>query len=80
MPQRMKSGDLEIDGELYRFVNDEVLPDTGISPETFWAEFESIIHDLSPRNRELLIKRTELQSQINQWHKDHRGKLFDGET
>ena len=80
MPQRMKSGDLEIDGLLYRFVNDEVLPDTGISPETFWAEFESIIHDLSPRNRELLIKRTELQSQINQWHKDHRGKPFDGET
>ena len=76
----MKSGDLEIDGLLYRFVNDEVLPDTGISPETFWAEFESIIHDLSPRNRELLIKRTELQSQINQWHKDHRGKPFDGET
>ena len=50
------------------------------TPEVFWAKFESIIRDFSPRNRELLSKRTELQSQINQWHKDHREKQFDPET
>ena len=80
MSQRIKSGSLEVDRELYQFVNDEVLPDTGISPETFWTGFESIIRDLSPRNRELLLKRSHLQSQINQWHKDHREETFDGKV
>ena len=80
MPQRVQSGDLAIAEEFYKFINDEVLPGTNISPDKFWSEFESVIHDLAPRNRVLLSKRDELQSQINKWHQTHRNEPSDPET
>ena len=80
MPKRVQSGDLAVAEELYKFINDEVLPGTNISPDKFWSEFESVIHDLAPRNRVLLSKRDELQSQINKWHQTHRNEPSDPET
>ena len=80
MSQLIQSGGLGVAEELYRFINDEVLPGTDVSSGTFWSEFESVIHDLAPRNRALLHKRDKLQSEINEWHKDHRDKPFDAEA
>ena len=80
MPQRVQSGDLAIAEELYKFINDEVLPGTNISPDKFWSEFESVIRDLAPRNRVLLSKRDKLQSQIDKWHQTHRNEPSNPET
>ena len=52
----------------------EVLPGTGLSPEAFWSGFAAIVRDLGPRNRALLAERDRLQSAIDRWHRDRRGK------
>ena len=45
---------LKITDELYRFVNDEILKDTNISPEKFWSGFDKSVHEFAPKNKELL--------------------------
>ena len=67
---------LKIIDELYRFVNDEILKDTNISPEKFWSGFDKSVHELAPKNKELLRKRENLQNQINEWHLKNKGKEF----
>ena len=77
MTDRIEAGALQVDKELYDFINDEALPGTGISPEAFWSGFDSVIHDLSPRNRELLATRDELQARIDAWYQEHRDQALD---
>ena len=67
MTDRIEAGALQVDKELYDFINDEALPGTGIAPEAFWSGFDKLIHDLSLRNRELLATRDELQARIDAW-------------
>ena len=43
MTDRIEAGGLQVDKELYDFINDEALPGTGISPETFWSGFDGLI-------------------------------------
>ena len=74
MTDRIEAGALQVDSELYDFINDEALPGTGISPEAFWSGFDRLIHDLSPRNRELLATRDELQARIDAWYQESGGQ------
>ena len=66
-----------ISQDLYRFINQEVLPETGLAPEAFWRQACDLIHRLTPANRDLLEKREHLQRQIDQWHLAHPGHLDD---
>ena len=77
MSQRVQTGGLQVAEGLYNFLTDEAIPGTGLSSDTFWAAMDSIIHDLAPRNRELLAKRDHIQAQIDQWHLDRKGQAFD---
>ena len=58
-------------------VAENMLPDTGIGPGAFWSGFESIIDDLTPKNRALLATRDSLQEQIDAWHLARRGQPHD---
>ncbi|MEH6942250.1 malate synthase G [Bacillus sp. JJ722] len=69
MGEYVKVGNLQVGKELYDFVNNEAIPDSGLTSEQFWVDFEKIITDLTPENRQLLAFRDELQSKINEWHK-----------
>jgi malate synthase len=60
-----------------QFVEGDLLPAIGISPEDFWPGLESIINDLTPVNRALLEKRDEIQRQIDRWHIARRGQAWD---
>ena len=80
MSQRVQTGGLSVAQGLYDFVNNDAIPGTGISNEQFWAALDSIIHDLAPRNRELLAKRDDLQKQIDQWHLSRKGQGFDAQA
>jgi malate synthase len=60
-----------------QFVEGDLLPALGISPEDFWPGLESIINDLTPVNRALLEKRDEIQRQIDRWHIARRGQAWD---
>ncbi len=74
MAQRMDKAGLKVDRQLADFIEGQALPGTGISAADFWAGFSALAHDLAPRNRALLEKRDVLQSQIDDWHRTHRGK------
>ena len=70
-------GDLRVAETLLEFVNRDVLPGTGIESDAFWAGFATIIHDLAPRNRELVALRGQLQSKIDNWHRRNPGPIGD---
>ena len=77
MTARVRKGDLQVAAILHDFVNDEVIPGTGLSADAFWSGLDAVIHDLAPRNRELLGIRDEMQEKIDAWHRDHRDDAFD---
>ncbi|UAT31626.1 malate synthase G [Bacillus badius] len=67
----VKAGSLQVDEQLFQFINNEVLPGTGINDQAFWNGFSSIVSELTPKNRHLLKKRDEMQQKIDNWHKEH---------
>ncbi len=64
---------LKVSETLLTFVNNKLLPDTGISPEKFWEGFDKAVHELAPKNKELILIREDLQKKIDEWHKKNRG-------
>ena len=77
MPNFIKAGNLSIAENLFQFVNSELLRDAPVTPETFWKGFDEAVHDLAPRNRELLDIRQNMQEQIDQWLRDHADGGYD---
>ncbi|MFK0386135.1 malate synthase G [Agrobacterium sp. NPDC090273] len=69
---------LSIDNRLYAFLTEEVLPGTGLDREAFFEGFSGIIHDLSPKNRELLLKRDALQEKLDEWYRQNGAPLDFG--
>ena len=65
---------LKVSEELLHFVNNELLEGTDISPKKFWLEFDKAVHDLAPKNKELLKVRENLQKKIDDWHINNRGR------
>ncbi len=75
--QKIQVGNLRVSQCLHNFINNQALPGTGIEPGNFWQCFSAIIDDLAPRNRALLEKREDFQSQIDDWHVSNRKVGFD---
>ena len=75
MNARIEHSGLSVAAELFHLVNDEIVPGTGIDPDVFWAGFSQIVHDLAPKNRELLEKRRQIQKQLNTWHRQRPGAV-----
>ena len=68
---------LNISPTLKDFVKNELIPGLDISENYFWSSFEKILNEFSLRNKELLLKRTRIQEQINEWHIKNRGLDFN---
>jgi len=62
---------------LHRFVQDQVLPGTGIAPADFWKGFDALVADLAPKNIALLAERDRLQIELDVWHKANPGPIRD---
>ena len=78
MPISYKNvNNLKVAEDLLLFVNNELLKDIGILPEKFWSSFDKIIHELAPKNRELIKIRQDLQKKIDSWHIKNRGKKIE---
>ena len=65
---------LKINTKLLDFVNNEIIPGTNIKSEEFWTSFEKIVHELAPKNKQLIQKREEIQKKIDEWHIKNKGK------
>lgn len=74
---RINAGGLKVDKRLYDFVNNQVLPNTGVDKANFWNGFGEIVSDLAPINKKLLGVRDDMQTQIDEWYKDNQDKLHD---
>ncbi|HWK69063.1 MAG TPA: malate synthase G [Rhizobiaceae bacterium] len=71
MTERAEIAGLRIARQLRDFVEAEALPGTGVDADAFWQDFSAIVHDLAPRNRELLAKRDALQQKIDDWYRSN---------
>ena len=77
MSERVEVGGLRVARCLHDLMEEEIAPDTGIPPESFWRALADIVRDLGPRNRELLHRRDRLQSQIDAWHAERAAHAVD---
>ncbi|CAD5110528.1 malate synthase G [Zestomonas carbonaria] len=77
MTERVHCQRLQVASNFKRFIDDEVLPGTGVAVETFWSGFDALVHDLAPQNRALLAERDRLQSELDAWHRAHPGPVED---
>ncbi len=75
MPINYQSvNNLKVSEKLLNFINNELLKDTKITPEKFWSGFDKAVHELTPKNKELLEIRENLQKKIDDWHIKNKGK------
>src|SRR5260370_36257571 len=68
---------LVVDKVLYDFVNHEAIPGTGVQKRPFWSGFSALVQALAPRNSELLLRRDELPSKSDAWHRQSPGAVFE---
>ena len=80
MKKRVLRYNLSVERSLVDFIENLALPGTGISEDNFWHGLSSLVEQLTPENRALLIKREELQSKIDSWHKARRNMPHDHEA
>ncbi len=73
--QRIQKGSFAIDKILYDFIENEALPLSNVSSDEFWAGFEKIVKDLTPKNKALLARRDDLQAKIDEWHANNTYEL-----
>ena len=71
--QYTKIYNLSVSNKLLNFINEELLKDTNISSEKFWTGFDKVVHELAPRNKELIQIREDLQKKIDAWHIKNKG-------
>jgi len=73
----IKIKNLSVSLELANFVNKELLPNTSISKEKFWNGLDKCVHELAPKNKNLLEFREILQKKIDIWHREKKGKKIN---
>ena len=68
---------LQVATSLHSFIQDKVLPGTGVTPDAFWKGFDAIVADLAPKNIALLAERDRIQTEMDAWHKANPGPIAD---
>ena len=75
MTDRTTVHGLQVASELHRFLEDKVLPATGVDSASFWKGFDALVTDLAPKNIALLAERDRLQTELDGWHKANPGPI-----
>src|SRR5215470_2114830 len=73
----VRIGSLSVVKALHEFIAQEAAPGTSISAEAFWSGFAELLRECGTRNRQLLQVRDELQSRIDQYHRERSGEPLD---
>ncbi len=69
--------DLEVSVPLYELIVKEILPDLGMEANYFWSMLEEVISEMAPKNNILLLKRYQIQAEINTWHQSRSDAPHD---
>jgi malate synthase len=77
MTARTTAHGLQVATELHRFIEEKVLPASGVASDVFWKGFDAIVSDLAPKNVALLAERDRLQAELDAWHKKNPGPISD---
>ncbi|WCM93571.1 malate synthase G [Acidovorax sp. NCPPB 2350] len=77
MTDRTTVHGLQVASSLHRFIEERVLPGTGIDAAAFWKGFDAIVAELAPKNIALLAERDRLQAELDAWHQAHPGPIAD---
>jgi malate synthase len=80
MTERTTIYKLQVANPLLSFINDTLLPATGVNQDKFWAGFDSIVADLAPKNIALLAERDRIQTAMDQWHTANPGPVPAGKA
>ena len=75
--KKLTINNLKIDENLIKFINEEAIPGTGLDKDHFWKEFSNVVHELAPKNKNLIKKREEIQKKIDDWHLSNKDSLLD---
>jgi len=73
MDERVEREGLGVDARLAAFVEERLLPGTGVAEATFWEGLSGLIHGFGDANRALLDTRARLARQIDHWHSANPG-------
>ena len=68
MTERVNEGKLSISTSLHALLEQEIAPDLNLDTAKFWQDFQKIAEKYIPINENLLKKREELQTKIDEWH------------
>ncbi len=77
MTARIAINGLQVASELHQFIEQQVLPGTGVDASAFWKGFSALVHELAPKNAALLAERDRMQLELDAWHKAHPGPIKD---
>ncbi|MDO4682366.1 MAG: malate synthase G [Lautropia sp.] len=77
MTSRVDKFGLQVSRPLFDMIEQEALAGTGVTSDQFWEGLSTLVHELGPRNRELLAKRDDLQKQLDSWYKANPGAIKD---
>ena len=62
--------------KLKTFIDQKILPGTGVSSSEFWSSLSSIVKEMAPRNHALLEHRNVLQAKVDSWHANPQDELY----
>ncbi|NYT61513.1 malate synthase G [Alcaligenaceae bacterium] len=77
MTARTACKKLQVATELHQFVEREALPGTGVASDAFWSGLDKLVHDLAPKNRQLLAERDRIQAELDNWYRQNPGPISD---
>jgi malate synthase len=75
MTERTPVHGLQVATVLKDFIDQQVLPGSGLDTAAFWAGFDRIVTDLAPKNAALLAERDRLQAELDAWHRANPGPV-----
>ncbi len=80
MTARTAIHNLQVANPLLSFINDQMLPATGVDQDKFWKGFNDIVADLAPKNIALLAERDRIQTAMDAWHIANPGPVSEGKA
>ena len=61
---------LKINNNLFKFINEEVIPGTNLNSDHFWEKFSEAVHFLAPKNKKLIEEREIIQKKLTSGTKE----------